>query len=133
MILEKLTVGPFQENCYVVGDEATGTGVLFDPGDEAARIALAVGVFALFALFMALGQMGGGDVKLGGALVLWLRPSEVVPFLVHTALVGGVVTIATILWHRLARRPGPPEVPYGLAIVAGALVAFTQRYLNHFA
>lgn len=42
MILEKLTVGPFQENCYIVGDEATGTGVLFDPGDEAARIALAV-------------------------------------------------------------------------------------------
>ncbi|HEV2092648.1 MAG TPA: MBL fold metallo-hydrolase [Rubrobacter sp.] len=42
MILEKLTVGPFQENCYVVGDEATGTGALFDPGDEAARIALAV-------------------------------------------------------------------------------------------
>ena len=42
MILEKLTVGPFQENCYIVGDEATGTGALFDPGDEAARIALAV-------------------------------------------------------------------------------------------
>ncbi len=42
MILEKLTVGPFQENCYIVGDEASGTGVLFDPGDEAARISLAV-------------------------------------------------------------------------------------------
>jgi hydroxyacylglutathione hydrolase len=42
MILETLTVGPFQENCYVIGDEATGTGALVDPGDEAARIALAV-------------------------------------------------------------------------------------------
>jgi glyoxylase-like metal-dependent hydrolase (beta-lactamase superfamily II) len=42
VILEKLTVGPFQENCYIVGDEATGTGALFDPGDEATRIALAV-------------------------------------------------------------------------------------------
>jgi hydroxyacylglutathione hydrolase len=42
MILEMLTVGPFQENCYVVGDEASGTGVIVDPGDEAARIALAV-------------------------------------------------------------------------------------------
>ncbi len=42
MILEMLTVGPFQENCYIVGDETTGTGALFDPGDEAARIALAV-------------------------------------------------------------------------------------------
>jgi hydroxyacylglutathione hydrolase len=42
MILEMLTVGPFQENCYVIGDEAAGTGVIVDPGDEAARIALAV-------------------------------------------------------------------------------------------
>lgn len=42
MILEYLTVGPFQENCYVVGDEDSGVGALIDPGDEATRVALAV-------------------------------------------------------------------------------------------
>ena len=42
MILEALTVGPLQENCYLVGDEGMGAGALVDPGDEAARIALAV-------------------------------------------------------------------------------------------
>jgi hydroxyacylglutathione hydrolase len=42
MILEMLTVGPFQENCYVIGDEASGVGAVVDPGDEAARIAMAV-------------------------------------------------------------------------------------------
>jgi hydroxyacylglutathione hydrolase len=42
MILEMLTVGSFQENCYVIGDEETGVGAVVDPGDEAARIALAV-------------------------------------------------------------------------------------------
>ena len=42
MILEMLTVGPFQENCYIIGDEQTGTGALVDPGDEGTRIALAV-------------------------------------------------------------------------------------------
>jgi hydroxyacylglutathione hydrolase len=42
MILEMLAVGPFQENCYVLGDEETGEGAIVDPGDEAARIALAV-------------------------------------------------------------------------------------------
>ena len=42
MILKSITVGPFQENCYVVGDEATGVGALIDPGDEAARISLQV-------------------------------------------------------------------------------------------
>ncbi len=42
MIVEMLTVGPFHENCYILGDEESGTGVLIDPGDEATRIALAV-------------------------------------------------------------------------------------------
>ena len=42
MIVEMLTVGPFQENCYMIGDEESRTGALIDPGDEAARIALAV-------------------------------------------------------------------------------------------
>jgi hydroxyacylglutathione hydrolase len=40
MILETITVGPFLENCYVIGTEATGA--IIDPGDEATRIALAV-------------------------------------------------------------------------------------------
>ncbi len=42
MILEMLTVGPFQENCYIVGDEESGIGAIIDPGEEAARIAMAV-------------------------------------------------------------------------------------------
>ncbi len=42
MILERLTVGPFQENCYILGDEESGLGAVIDPGDEATRIALAV-------------------------------------------------------------------------------------------
>jgi glyoxylase-like metal-dependent hydrolase (beta-lactamase superfamily II) len=42
VIVESLTVGAFGENCYVVGDEASGIGAIIDPGDEATRIALAV-------------------------------------------------------------------------------------------
>lgn len=42
MILEMLTVGPFQENCYIVGDDKSGVGAIIDPGEEAARIAMAV-------------------------------------------------------------------------------------------
>jgi glyoxylase-like metal-dependent hydrolase (beta-lactamase superfamily II) len=32
------TVGPFQENCYLVVDETTNHAVLIDPGDEGARL-----------------------------------------------------------------------------------------------
>jgi hydroxyacylglutathione hydrolase len=42
MILEMLTVGPFQENCYIIGDQESGVGAVVDPGDEASRIAMAV-------------------------------------------------------------------------------------------
>lgn len=42
MKVEWVTVGPFQENCYLLSDEATRRGVLIDPGDEAPRIAAMV-------------------------------------------------------------------------------------------
>jgi hydroxyacylglutathione hydrolase len=36
--ISRLTVGPFEENCYLVVDENARRGVLVDPGDEASRI-----------------------------------------------------------------------------------------------
>ena len=38
MNVEWVTVGPFQENCFLITDEATRRGVLVDPGDEPGRI-----------------------------------------------------------------------------------------------
>ena len=38
MNVEWVTVGPFQENSYLVSDRAVGRGALIDPGDEAPRI-----------------------------------------------------------------------------------------------
>ena len=38
MIIDSVTVGPFEENCYLVADEATGQAVLVDPGDDGGRI-----------------------------------------------------------------------------------------------
>lgn len=38
MKVSSLTVGPFQENCYLVVDESSAEAVLVDPGDEAPRI-----------------------------------------------------------------------------------------------
>lgn len=39
MKVEWVTVGPFQENSYLLHDERAGRGVLIDPGDEPGRIA----------------------------------------------------------------------------------------------
>jgi len=38
MIIERLEVGPFSTNCYIVGVEAGGEGMIIDPGDKAGRI-----------------------------------------------------------------------------------------------
>ena len=38
MIIKRITVGPLQENCYIVGDEETKQAIVIDPGDEPDRI-----------------------------------------------------------------------------------------------
>ena len=38
MIVDCVTVGPFEENCYLLVDEAHCAAVLVDPGDEGERI-----------------------------------------------------------------------------------------------
>lgn len=35
MILERLELGPFASNCYILGDESTSEAVIIDPGAEA--------------------------------------------------------------------------------------------------
>jgi len=38
VIVEKLVVGPFASNCYIVGSESNKEGMIIDPGDEAKQI-----------------------------------------------------------------------------------------------
>ena len=38
LIVEKVVVGPFASNCYVVGSESDKRGVIIDPGGEAKKI-----------------------------------------------------------------------------------------------
>lgn len=43
LTLSKITVGRFQENCYVLADETSGAALVVDPGAEGERILAAVG------------------------------------------------------------------------------------------
>ncbi len=38
MIVDKLELGPFATNCYIVGSESGGEGMIVDPGDKAKEI-----------------------------------------------------------------------------------------------
>ena len=50
MNLQALTVGPLQENCYLLSD--AGQAVLVDPGDEAGRLLGALGALELRAVWL---------------------------------------------------------------------------------
>lgn len=39
LTLERITVGEYRENCYLLSDDSTGQALLIDPGDQAEAIA----------------------------------------------------------------------------------------------
>lgn len=98
-----------------------------------AGLGVLVGTFALFAF----GFLGGGDAKLASAITLWLGIEQALPFLVLTALFGGVLSIVVLVF-RSVPLPGfllgwgpafrlhekGAGVPYGVALAAAALVVF---------
>ncbi|PTD17363.1 A24 family peptidase [Sphingomonas fennica] len=104
-------------------------GLPFWPG-MAIQLGLALLVFIVFAGCFALNMMGGGDVKLLGALALWLPPLPLVRMLVAMALIGGVLTIAMVVLHRARRAEGQPEIPYGVAISLAALWVMANDILT---
>jgi len=101
--------------------------------DIGIQLAIAAGVFALLAVAFYAGMMGGGDVKLAAALALWFSPQSTLRFLVFMSIAGGVLTLVVVGLHRLKKKPGKPEVPYGVAIAVGGLLILIQRFLNQFA
>ena len=101
--------------------------------DAAIQLGVAAAVFAVLAGAFYAGMMGGGDVKLAAALALWFSPASTFKFLVLMSIAGGVLTLMLIVLHRLAKKPGRPEIPYGVAIAFGGLWILAQRFLNHFA
>jgi prepilin peptidase CpaA len=100
--------------------------------DLAIHIAIAFGIFALFTLMFALGVMGGGDVKLIGALALWMPLLPMVRVLVLMSIFGGALTIVYWVRHKATKSLTNLEIPYGVAIAIAGLWVLYERYLNHF-
>jgi prepilin peptidase CpaA len=100
--------------------------------DIAMQIGVALLVFAFFAGAFALGQMGGGDVKLIGALALWLPVVPLIWMLVIMSLLGGALTLLLVAEKWIRRGGKPLEIPYGVAIAIAALLVLREPIINHF-
>jgi prepilin peptidase CpaA len=110
-----------------------GIGILYfayamsAPGriDFASACVIALIVFLVGVGLFSAGVFGGGDVKLLAATTLWAGPVLVLPFLVITALAGGLLSLVVLLRMQMVGHglPGAAKqnVPYGVAIAAGGL------------
>ena len=107
-------------------------------------IALGVAFAALLAgmAMFALRWIGGGDAKLMAAASLWFGLSGVAPFVLYTALIGGGFCLVLMTARRwfpalagqapgwVARLMQPKgDIPYGVAIAVGALLAYPSSPL----
>ena len=107
-----------------------------------AHLLIGLGALAVGIGMFALRWIGGGDAKLLAASMLWMGVSGGVPFVLYTALVGGgfCLLLMTARSHlpffaqtgpgwvmRLMQPKG--DIPYGVAIAIGALLAYPSSPL----
>ncbi len=100
-------------------------GYAFWP-DIGVQIIISAVLFALFLIFFAIGAMGGGDVKLIAALGLWFPLGAMMNLLLLMSILGGILTLAMLVHHKITRKPDRPEIPYGIAISAAGLCTIFQ-------
>ena len=102
-------------------------------------------LFALGYALFSFGVIGGGDAKLAAAAALWVGWAALPHFLLYTALAGGCLAIAMLVWELIrmhveltATDPESsffkriislrPDLPYGVAIAVGACAALTRTW-----
>lgn len=127
MKVEWVTVGPFQENSYLVYDEGTRRGVLIDPGDEPDRIA---GMVRAAAVSIEAIWLTHGHLDHVGAVAAMKREWPV-PVLLHPA---------DLALHRRAAQQAafygvpfeqPPDPDGELADGVGLQIAETRFIVHH--
>lgn len=106
------------------------------PVDWPMAIVIAGCVLLVCAGLFSLGGMGGGDAKMLAATSLWAGPSLVLPFVIVTTLVGGLLSLVVWMCVRFGPMVGMaavktrPIVPYGVAIASSGLLVVYTLFLS---
>lgn len=125
---------PNQLNC-IIGLAALPLWLLSDFApwpDAALQIAAAFGIFLIFFTLFTMGMMGGGDVKMIAAIMLWVPVPMMLPTLAVMAVAGGLLSAGMLIHSKIRKSDARIEVPYGVAIAAAGLWVLHKHYLNQF-
>ena len=105
------------------------------PGEIAMHILFGAAVLAVGFFLFAANVFGGGDAKLMAAAATWTGFTAFPPFVLWTAVAGGMMALALLAARQFVKQAEthPPFVnhllhkqngiPYGVAIMAGGLMA----------
>jgi len=127
-------VGAFFPVALLIG--AGPMDIAIHVGIGGAALLVGMGMFAA-------GWIGGGDAKLLAASCLWMGMSGLAPFLIWTGLAGGAFCILLMTVRQYFPMVAPSvsqawvvnlmqpkgDIPYGVAIAAGALLALPESGL----
>lgn len=111
------------------------------PVEVAIHVGVGFAALIVGMIMFALRWIGGGDAKALAAACLWMGLTGLAPLLLWTAIVGGGFCLLLLLVRQyypmvapaafrigwLARLMEPKgDIPYGVAIAIGALIAFPE-------
>ncbi|QUL36596.1 prepilin peptidase [Erythrobacter sp. JK5] len=97
--------------------------------DVAWQFGFSVIAAAILIGMYAIKLMGGGDLKLLIALSLWLDPLKFLDMLIVMAIVGGGLAAFFVVRKFILQLKGKAQLPYGVAISAGALWVIAANYI----
>jgi len=93
---------------------------------------LAIGILIVGTAAFAAGWLGGGDVKLLAAIGFWLDLRAATALIASVFVAGGLIASIYIVVRLIRGRKGRSRaIPYGLAVVAGAVFVFGIQLNQH--
>lgn len=136
--LTTMTIPNWISGLLILGFFPAGLAAGLSGMEILAHLGVAFAALLIGMAMFALRWLGGGDAKLMASACLWFGLSGAAPFILYTAVVGGLLSLGLLLarqhvapwvpsggpaWITTLMEPRG-DLPYGVAIAAGALLAY---------